>query len=83
MANYFKQDFICERLRLSKWQSYSLVGSSYGPRINSDDVLYILNQARRGIKEEYSFPWFPYDFLTPEELAEELKDSGITAHEIL
>jgi hypothetical protein len=83
MASYLKRSFVCDRLRLSRWQSYQIVGSSRGPRINSNDVLYILNRARRGIPEPYSWPWFPWDFLTPDELANELKDSDITAHDLL
>jgi predicted DNA-binding transcriptional regulator AlpA len=81
MANYLTRKFVCERLRLSRWQSYQIVGSSYGSRISSDDVLDILNRSRRGQAE--LLRWLPHDLLTPEELSAELAESGISTRELL
>ena len=83
MASYLKRSFICERLRLSRWQSYHVVGSSYGPRINSDDVLAVLNRARRGGLAPLAYPGLPHDLLTPEELSAELAESDISVRELL
>lgn len=81
MACYLTRQFVCDRLRISHWQSYQIVGSSYGPRINSDDVLEILNNARRGIAERLQ--WIPHDLLTADELSAELSESDISARELL
>ena len=83
MANYLKRSFVCDRLRLSRWQSYQVVGSSYGPRINSDDVLAVLNRARRGGLDALVYPAFPHDLLTPEELSAELAESEISVRDLL
>ena len=61
MANYLKRAFVCDRLRISRCQSYEMVGSSYGPRISSDDVLAVLNRARRGMPD--AVEWIPHDLL--------------------
>ena len=81
MANYLKRSFVCDRLRLSRRQSYEIVGSSYGPRISSDDVLAVLNRARRGMPA--ASEWIPRDLLTPEELSAELAESDISVRDLL
>lgn len=81
MANYLKRQFVCDRLRISRVQSYELVGSSYGPRISSDDVLAVLNRARRGMPDAVA--WIPHDLLTPEELSAELAESDISVRDLL
>ena len=81
MANYLKRSFVCDRLRISRWQSYQVVGSSYGPRISSDDVLSVLNRARRGMPNAVA--WIPHDLLTPEELSAELAESDISVRDLL
>lgn len=81
MASYLKRSFVCDRLRISRVQSYELVGSSYGPRISSDDVLAVLNRARRGMPDAVA--WIPHDLLTPEELSAELAESDISVRDLL
>ena len=83
MANYLKRSFVCDRLRLSRWQSYQIVGSSYGPRISSDDVLAVLNRSRKGGIAPLTYPQFPHDLLTPEELSAELAESDISVRDLL
>ena len=81
MANYLKRQFVCDRLRLARVQSYEIVGSSYGPRISSDDVLAVLNRARRGMPN--ALEWIPHDLVTPEELSAELSESDISVRDLL
>lgn len=81
MASYLKRSFVCDRLRISRVQSYEMVGSSYGPRISSDDVLAVLNRARRGMPDAVA--WIPHDLLTPEELAAELAESDISVKDLI
>ena len=83
MGHYLKRSFVCDMLRVSRWQSYHVVGSSYGPRISSDDVLAVLNRARRGGLAPLSYPGLPHDLLTPEELSAELAESDISVRELL
>lgn len=80
MGHYLKRSFVCDRLRISRAQSYELVGSSYGPRISSDDVLAVLNRARRATP---ATQFIPHDLLTPEELSAELAESDISVRELL
>lgn len=81
MANYLKRKFVCDRLRLNHGQSYEIVGCCYGPRISSDEVLAVLNRARRGIPDAVT--GIPHDLLTPDELSAELAESDITVHDLL
>ena len=83
MARYLTRQNVCDMLRVSRWQSYHVVGSSYGPRISSDDVLAVLNRARRGGLAPLSYPGLPHDLLTPEELSAELAESDISVRELL
>ena len=80
MAHYLKRKLICDRLRLSRRASYDIVGSAYGARISSDEVVAILNRSRRAL-EPVSF--IPTDLLTATELANELVESEITAKDLL
>lgn len=81
MAHYLKRKMICDRLRLSLGASYAIVGSAYGPLVSSDDVLHVLNRSRRATPEPLAY--IPSDILTPEELAAELAESGITEHDLI
>lgn len=71
---YLDRDFIRERLRLSRTASYRLVGSSRLSLINSDDVLKLLNNARRGGQEVLAY--IPSDIRTADEIAAALHDDG-------
>lgn len=77
---YLLRNKICERLRLGYRQSFRIVGSSYGERISSDDVVELLNKSRRGTEEMLTF--IPSDLMTPEETAEHFKESEITSREL-
>lgn len=83
MARYLTRQNVCDMLRVSRWQSYQVVGSSYGPRINSGDVLAVLNRARRGGLDQLVYPGLPHDLLKPEELSAELAESDISVRELL
>lgn len=78
--NFLSRELICDKLRLSKRQSYSIIGSSRGSCISSDDVLALLNRARRTI--EAPFEYIP-QLMTADEMADMLDGSGITAHNLL
>lgn len=80
MGHYLTRQDVCDRLRMSRWQSYQFVGPSYGPLVNSDSVLALLNHYRRQIAEPLQF--VPDDLCTPEELAAELGEPNITARAI-
>lgn len=70
---------ICDRLRFELRTSYRIVGASRLSLISSDDVLDILNTARRGIPEPLRE--IPSDLRTPEEMAAEI--GGVTAQMLL
>lgn len=65
--NYLSRALVCERLRLGGRQSYRIVSPSYGSLISSDEILHIINNARRGIREPLDA--IPCDMMTAEELA--------------
>ena len=65
--NYLDRSLVCKRLALSQRQSYRIVPPAYGALINSDEVLHIVNEARRGIREPLNS--IPCDMVTAEELA--------------
>ncbi len=77
---YLPRQLICERLRIGERQSYRIVGSSYGGRISSDEVVSILNRARRAIREPLTF--VPSDLLTADEVVAAFADSQISAREL-
>jgi len=79
-VNYLRRQTICDRLRLSLRQSYRIVGSSYGERIASDDVIGVLNRSRRAIPEPLDF--IPSDLMTPAETATRFSESEITEREL-
>jgi hypothetical protein len=62
-------------------QSYEIVGSAYGSRISSDEVIAVLNRAKRGMPDAVT--WIPHDLLTPEELSAELAESDISVRDLL
>ena len=74
-----RRDLICDRLRLNRRSSYRIVPPSRLSLINSDEVLYVLNNARRG-GIEYLHD-IPSDLRTPEEMAAEIE--GVTARDLL
>ncbi len=80
MGHYLTRSDVCDRLRMSRWQSYQFVGPSYGPLINSDNIVALLNHYRRAIPEPLDYT--PSDLRTPEELAAELGEPNITARVI-
>ena len=78
--NYLKRETICRHLRLGLRQSYRIVGSSYGERISSDDVLSVLNRSRRAIVNPLDY--IPSDLMTPDETVARFADSEITTREL-
>lgn len=80
MGHYLTRKDVYTRLRMSRRQSYEFVGPSYGPLINSDNVIRLLNHYRRAIVKPLDF--VPSDLRTPEELADELNEPNITARAI-
>ena len=88
MAHYLPRKLVCERLRLNRRTSYDIVGAAFGERISSDDVIALLNRARRETTNPFAPPptpldYIPSDLLTADELAAELTESHITAHDLL
>ncbi len=77
---YLLRQIVCERLRLGWRQSYRIVGSSYGDRISSDDVVRLLNRSRRAIAEPLTF--VPSDLMTPEETVAAFAESQISMREL-
>ena len=78
--NYLTRQKICDRLRLGLRQSYRVVGSSYGELVGSDEVVRLLNRARRACGP---LSHVPSDMLTPEEMSERLAEDGVTAHDLV
>lgn len=74
-----RRNLICERLRVARRASYRIIAPSRLSLINSDEVLYLLNRARRG-GIEYLHD-IPSDLRTPDEMASEIE--GVTAHDLL
>lgn len=78
--NYLTRQTVCDRLRLGLRQSYRVVGCTYGELVGSDEVVCLLNRARRACGP---LSFVPSDLLTPEELAGRLEESGVTAHDLV
>lgn len=74
-----RRKLICERLRLGLRSSYRVVPPARLSLINSDEVLEILNSARRGGMQPLRD--IPCDLRTPEEMASEIE--GVTARMLL
>lgn len=70
-----RRDLICDRLRLNTRSSYRVVPPSRLSLISSDEVLEVLNRARRGGMNPLRD--IPSDLRTPEEMASEI--GGVTA----
>ena len=81
MGKRLRRIDICTQLKLGNRQSYRIVPPSYGPLINSDEVLHIINQARRGIQEALDGP--PLDMMTAEEISKIVLDGLIPSKRIL
>lgn len=77
--NYLDRPLVCKRLALSPRQSYRIVSPSYGSLISSDEVLHIVNEARRGIREPLDA--IPCDMVTAEELAKDDVLNGLLSQE--
>lgn len=82
MMYFMRRDWLMERLRLGLRQSYRIVGNSRSGLVSLHEIIGLLNRARRGIKDPYSF--VPSDLLTAEELIAipELAASGLTSSKI-
>ena len=76
--HFLSRHFVNDRLRLSVYQSYRIVGepSHYGERIRSDYVVELLNRSR--CAGEDMVIDVPSDILKPEEMAAELAESDIS-----
>jgi len=74
-----RRELVCDRLRLNTRSSYRVVPPSRLSLINSDEVLDVLNRARRGGMEYVRN--IPIDLRTPEEMASEI--DGVTARMLL
>ena len=70
-----RRDLICDRLRLNLRSSYRVVPPSRLSLISSDEVLEVLNRARRGGMKPLRD--IPSDIRTPEEMASEI--GGVTS----
>ena len=68
------RELICDRLRINKRSSYRVVPPSRLSLISSDEVLEVLNSARRGGMKPLRD--IPSDIRTPEEMASEIE--GVT-----
>jgi len=79
-VNYLTRQTVCDRLRLGLRQSYRVVGCSYGALVGSDEVVGLLNRARRACGP---LSFVPSDLLTPEELSDRLVEDGVTAHDLV
>ena len=75
MFHYLTREFVCNRLRINLRFSYRVFSGCR--RIRSDYVLDYLNQIRAGVQEKLIC--IPSDLRTIDELAADLKESGITA----
>ena len=77
--NYLDRHLVCKRLALSPRQSYRIVSPSYGALISSDEVLHIVNEARRGIREPLDA--IPCDIVTADELMKDESLNGAVSSE--
>ena len=73
--NYLPRPLILKRLKLSLRQSYRIIPPSYSSLINSDEILEIVNNARRGIREPLT--GIPSDMMTADEIANDPALGGI------
>ena len=80
---YLRRQIVCDRLRIALSTSYKVVGSAYGSRICSDDVLELLNRSRNETQEIVCE--LPSDLMTPAEIAAipEIAESDISEREII
>lgn len=74
-----RRNLVCERLRVARRASYRIVAPSRLSLINDSEVLFILNNARRGGIEYLTS--IPSDLRTPDEMAAEIE--GVTARDLL
>lgn len=82
--HFLSRQFVNDRLRLSVCQSYRIVGRSsnaYGARIQSDYIVELLNRSRCG--HQPALTDLPSDIVTAEEMAEELKESQVSATDLI
>ena len=76
--HYITRDFICERLKVSRWASYGFVSATSIHRVPSDRVIALLNRSRKAREEELDY--IPSDIITPDEAESEF---GIPASSLL
>jgi len=72
------REFLCERLKLSRWASYKLVPATSIRLISSDDVIALLNSSRRAREDEVDF--IPSDVIKAEDAEVEF---GIPARKLM
>lgn len=77
---FLRRQQVMNRLRMSQSVSYRIIGTARGSLISTDDVLRILNNARRG--PQPMLVEVPDDLATPSEIAAELTSEGITEHDL-
>ena len=77
--HFMSREWACERLRLTRHQSYRYIPATPSGLVRSDRELEIINRPRRGIHDAFSY--VPSDLMRPEELLAipELAESGLTA----
>jgi len=63
--HFISREFVCDRLKVSRWASYKLVPPTSIHLISSDDVIALLNGSRRAHEPEVDF--IPSDVITAEE----------------
>ena len=64
------RQFVCDRLRLERRTSYRIINASHLSLINSDEIIEILNESKKGITIQVDN--IPTDLRTPSEMASEL-----------
>ena len=77
---FLRRQQVMNRLRMSQSVSYRIIGTARGPLVSTDDVLRIMNAARRGPQPMLNE--VPDDLATPAELAAELTSEGITERDL-
>lgn len=77
---FLRRQQVMNRLRMSQSVSYRIIGTARGPLVSTDDVLRIMNAARRG--PQPMLIEVPDDLATPAELAAELTSEGITERDL-
>lgn len=72
---YCPRDFVCEKIQISRWQSYTLFEPTDSGLINLDKVIAFLNRARRN---DEALTFLPSDIVTMDEAEKSLELPGAT-----